>query len=411
MKKLLSVILTCALLVGILPLYTAADDTESVLYTIKGTFRDGGKYLDIAIEMENNTHGLWAAVLFLDYNEALLSPVGKSIKNGDVWEWAMATIDLAVIEEHPHEWLNNTIYMSYTGNDIVNATNVESGTLCTLTFEVINHHSTCESNDVSDFGFALKTMCENKEWKHEPNNHGRIDPSTVEFVAVPFEYVVDVPNHLDVEVTPGVESTCQTHGYTESRKCNACGKVFMESEELPLAEHTPLLWTVNTLPTQTVEGNLCSYCAVCGTHFEKSFKLPEGHYNIFINDYYYDHYKAGEEFYYSTPRLLYFPEDRSALIYIGSLLIEMDAISFDHEFSFTMPEYDLNILSAYAIHGDVNMDDRVTALDVLSFLKSVKSGEVYPEHDINLDGKVTALDKLALYQILKGTFNYESYLY
>ena len=74
-----------------------------------------------------------------------------------------------------------------------------------------------------------------------------------------------------------------------------------------------------------------------------------------------------------------------------------------------MPENDVVITKNVIVHGDVNNDNKVTALDVLALLKALKAANTDVRNDVNLDGKVTALDKLALYKVIKGSFDYKAY--
>ena len=96
---------------------------------------------------------------------------------------------------------------------------------------------------------------------------------------------------------------------------------------------------------------------------------------------------------------------------IGVLKVQSYNI-YDLEITFVMPENDVEITAEKFVHGNVDRDkgNKVIALDILAFLKGIKSGKTDSAFDINLDGKVTSLDKLALYKVIKGVFDYSKYM-
>ena len=78
---------------------------------------------------------------------------------------------------------------------------------------------------------------------------------------------------------------------------------------------------------------------------------------------------------------------------------------------FSVPSTGAEITTHRRIHGDVDTNGSVTALDLLKLLKDLKNGTVDKSNDINFDGNLTSIDKLELLKLIKGKFDYSKYTY
>lgn len=74
---------------------------------------------------------------------------------------------------------------------------------------------------------------------------------------------IPIKDHNIVEI-PAVESTCTTKGHTAGTQCDYCKKVFIETEELPLASHDYGEWEEETPATCITLGKEIRTCNDCG---------------------------------------------------------------------------------------------------------------------------------------------------
>ena len=81
-------------------------------------------------------------------------------------------------------------------------------------------------------------------------------------------------------------------------------------------------------------------------------------------------------------------------------------IKFGNKCTFTISDNNVQITSDAFLHGDVNGDGTISAIDVFRLLVGMKTGESRPQLDLNRDGKITSIDKLALYKIIKCVYDY-----
>ena len=163
--------------------YTAPED--AVCYTVNGIRTEGGKYLDVSIDMSNNINGLWGSIFYLKYNTEALAPVTDGIANGDVWDSSMASIELTSFgDEHTYEWARNTICLYFMANGIENVATAESGTVATVRFEVLD--------ESLDHGIEYLIWDTDEEYEGDSFNHVCADG--YELVSVPYviEYNVDM---------------------------------------------------------------------------------------------------------------------------------------------------------------------------------------------------------------------------
>ena len=58
-------------------------------------------------------------------------------------------------------------------------------------------------------------------------------------------------------------STCTEHGYSGYQVCQWCSAVVDPGTTLPLADHTPGDWVIQSPATETAEGLRCQYCRSC----------------------------------------------------------------------------------------------------------------------------------------------------
>ena len=78
--------------------------------------------------------------------------------------------------------------------------------------------------------------------------------------------IIDIlfPEHTHtIAMTTGISSTCNEHGFTESRYCLTCGKTIIPKQELPFGPHTLVdIPDVESTCTEkgTHGGKLCSHC-------------------------------------------------------------------------------------------------------------------------------------------------------
>ena len=209
MKKIIAMLVVASMLLAGVIAAVPANAVDTVLYTVESALVNDGTQLDVTIKMENNTQGLYAAMLFLDYNEEVLTYVDGSAANGDVWSKESASIDVSFMgADATYDWGKNVIYLNFSGNDVVNATNVVAGTLATVSFTVKEGVVIDETFDKAELGLALKTWGTGAEWTHEETNHVYIDEN-YEGAAVPFEVVVadiDMPLPADVLVPVEIEN-------------------------------------------------------------------------------------------------------------------------------------------------------------------------------------------------------------
>lgn len=118
-------------------------------------------------------------------------------------------------------------------------------------------------------------------------------------------------------------------------------------------------------------------------------------------------YKAGETVKISTEKLWYDEELSVAKLFDGWEISGLEGISFTGtEIEFVMPENNVELTAKYALHGDVDKDGSVTAMDVFALRMEIRNGLIGTLADINMDGKVTASDVLAILSVIKGDYNY-----
>lgn len=78
--------------------------------------------------------------------------------------------------------------------------------------------------------------------------------------------IIDIlfPEHTHtIAMTTGISSTCNEHGFTESRYCLTCGKTIIPKQELPFGPHTLVdIPDVESTCTEkgTHGGKICSHC-------------------------------------------------------------------------------------------------------------------------------------------------------
>jgi len=79
------------------------------------------------------------------------------------------------------------------------------------------------------------------------------------------------------------------------------------------------------------------------------------------------------------------------------------------ELTFVVPANDVVITSEGYLHGDVNNDGKVNALDSVLMIKVNKKIESAEGRnaDVNLDGKISALDTIAMKKVIKKNYDYE----
>lgn len=74
----------------------------------------------------------------------------------------------------------------------------------------------------------------------------------------------------------GVAATCTTTGWTDGEKCDDCGKVFVERQEIAALPHTPSAWIVDKEATPTENGARHKECIVCAQVLESETLAYEG---------------------------------------------------------------------------------------------------------------------------------------
>ena len=224
--------------------------------------------------------------------------------------------------------------------------------------------------------------------------------------------VVDELGHTEV-VLEAIAPTCTETGLTAGVKCSVCDEVLEAQEEVEALGHTEGEWITEIEPTEETTGLKYVPCTVCGERLEEEIiPVIEVFFDLTVNGEVTKH-KAGEVITITAKRMEYVTAELKAYVfdYWSAEGIELDNI-YDLEITFVMPENDVEITAEKFVHGNVDRDkgNKVIALDILAFLKGIKSGKTDSAFDINLDGKVTSLDKLALYKVIKGVFDYSKYM-
>ena len=112
-----------------------AANSDAVVYGVNSFYNECTGTYDVTIDMSNNNLGLWASVMYLKYDGSLMTPV--SVKNGNVWDENLASVDLSVIDNtHKYDWAHNSVYMCFMGLDLKNAATAVEGTVATISFEL-----------------------------------------------------------------------------------------------------------------------------------------------------------------------------------------------------------------------------------------------------------------------------------
>ncbi len=80
--------------------------------------------------------------------------------------------------------------------------------------------------------------------------------------------------HKNVVVSKeAVEATCTQKGSTEEKKCDDCGKIMIEQQEIPMLQHT-LTHYVEVPATCTVDGNVeYNHCSICNNNYNNNGDL------------------------------------------------------------------------------------------------------------------------------------------
>ena len=78
------------------------------------------------------------------------------------------------------------------------------------------------------------------------------------------------------EVIPGKAATCKETGLTEGKKCSTCGEIMVAQQELPLADHTPVVYSPHKDATCTQTGNTVgTMCNICGAVIQRPETIPK----------------------------------------------------------------------------------------------------------------------------------------
>ena len=78
-----------------------------------------------------------------------------------------------------------------------------------------------------------------------------------------------------------------------------------------------------------------------------------------------------------------------------------------NEISFVVPAHDVIVTKNTYIHGDVNGDGVISAIDVYSLLRVIKGVEAdTPGSDVDMNGRLNAVDILTLRKVIKGVYEY-----
>lgn len=172
--------------------YNIDTSYEPVVYTVKGQRSENGLYLDVSVDMSNNTDGLWGAVFYMKYNSDAILPVESSFAAGDVWESENTTCDISLIgDDNYYEWAKNTVYFGFSSNSSYNGTSKESGTVATLRFRVIDD--------------SLDSGIEYLIWNGDKNNHAAVFDGVIVPLGYEVEYDIDMSYFSDGPVTYSVQ--------------------------------------------------------------------------------------------------------------------------------------------------------------------------------------------------------------
>lgn len=269
-KKIFSIVLAvCMLLSNAVIVSVGATDVETVEYTVIGEFSNCGKQLDVTVKMDNNVSGLWCSMFIMDFNADALKPIDGSIANGDVWSARYASLDLSILPlDHNSTWARGKVYVAFTGNETENATTVKSGTVVTMSFEVLDPSK--------PLNLEYKTWSTAPVYAPEETNHCKISADG-EGVPVPFNVYYDVPvleapayGHTAV-VIPGYAATCEDTGLEDKLVCSVCEEVLVDHVEIPALGHNEVEIPA-VAPTCTEIGYTAgSKCSVC----DKILAAPE----------------------------------------------------------------------------------------------------------------------------------------